>query len=419
MPPPPLLDVAIIGGGVCGLALAHSLQARRVDWRLFEARERLGGRVLTRSSAQGVPLDLGATWYWPGHQPSITRLVEDLGLPTLAQPDDGRVLLLHDPNRTPETVAVDQASAEPAHGAAAEPLSPGLPGATAVHGGARRLAGGMGALVQALAAPLPAARLALGHTLITLVDHGDFVELRLRDAAEQGPAGAQPRELSVLARRVVLALPPRVVAASLHFEPALPAECQAALAATPTWMATAAKAGMGYERSFWRAQPHRGNAWVTHPQAVLAEVFDAGPAGAEGSPGALAGFLALGAQARQAFRSGMPLLLRSQLGQLFGAAAEAGELHQQDWALEPTTCSPLDAAQDALPAAHAEGGHPLLAEPAWQGRLHFGGSETARLHAGYLEGALGAAARLRRALLPAAGLAGAAHTAQPAERVAP
>ena len=416
MPPPPLLDVAIIGGGVCGLALAHSLQARRVDWRLFEARERLGGRVLTRASVQGLPLDLGATWYWPGHQPAMARLVEDLGLPHLAQPDDGCVLLLHDPNRTPETVAVGRASAAPAAGeagTAAAPHSPGLPGATTVHGGARRLAGGMGALVQALAAPLPAARLALGHTLLTLVDHGEFVELRLRDAAEPGRPGAPPRELSVQARRVVLALPPRVAAASLRFEPALPAGYRAALAATPTWMATAAKAAMALERSFWRAQAHRGNAWVTHAQAVLAEVFDAGPAGSQATPGALAGFLALDAPARQAFRSGLPLLLRSQLGQLFGAEAEDGELHQQDWALEPTTCSPLDAAQAALPAAHADSGDPLLAEPAWQGRLHFGGSETARHHAGYLEGALGAAGRLRRALLPAA------HQAPCAAGVAP
>jgi monoamine oxidase len=41
----------------------------------------------------------------------------------------------------------------------------------------------------------------------------------------------------------------------------------------------------------------------------------------------------------------------------------------------------------------------LLAQPHWQGRLHFGGSETARQGGGYLEGALSAAARLRRELL--------------------
>ncbi|MEP7297329.1 MAG: NAD(P)-binding protein [Burkholderiales bacterium] len=58
-----MLDVAIVGGGLCGVALAHSLQARHLAWTLFEARDRLGGRVLTRSATNGVPLDLGPTWY--------------------------------------------------------------------------------------------------------------------------------------------------------------------------------------------------------------------------------------------------------------------------------------------------------------------------------------------------------------------
>ncbi|HOX69981.1 MAG TPA: NAD(P)/FAD-dependent oxidoreductase, partial [Burkholderiaceae bacterium] len=68
-----MLDVAIIGGGLCGLALAHSLQARGSDWRLYEARERLGGRVLTAKASDGTPVDLGPTWFWPDSQPAITR----------------------------------------------------------------------------------------------------------------------------------------------------------------------------------------------------------------------------------------------------------------------------------------------------------------------------------------------------------
>jgi hypothetical protein len=44
-------------------------------------------------------------------------------------------------------------------------------------------------------------------------------------------------------------------------------------------------------------------------------------------------------------------------------------------------------------------GDPLLGEAWWNGRLFLGGSETARHGGGYLEGALGAAARLRQQLL--------------------
>ncbi|WP_428422233.1 flavin monoamine oxidase family protein [Methylibium sp.] len=388
-----MLDVAIIGGGLCGLALAHSLQARGRDWRLFEARERLGGRALTVRASDGTPIDLGATWFWPGTQPAITRLVADLGLSSFEQHDDGRVLHLSDPNRVPQTVALTEQLVP-----ADDPSAPASAGA--VHGGARRVAGGIGAVIEALARPLPAARLRLGHGLEAVVDHGDFVELRLRF----GEAS-----YSVNARRVVLALPPRVAAASVRFTPALAPELHAALQATPTWMATAAKAGFAYARPFWREAGHTGNAWVSHAQAMLAEVFDAcGPqAGPARYPGAaLAGFAALGSAQRESFSRGRELLLESQVVMLFGPDAADPALKPerfwQDWATEPHTCSPADLAEESLQAgSHPHYGEPLLAEAYWQGRLHFGGSETARQGGGYLEGALAAAGRLRGQLLAA------------------
>jgi monoamine oxidase len=398
-----MLDVAIIGGGLCGLALAHSLHARGCDWRLYEARERLGGRVLTATAGDGTPVDLGPTWFWPDSQPAFTRLVANLGLKSFDQLDDGRVLHLADPNRVPQTVALTEQLVP-----ADDPSVPGRAGA--VHGGARRVVGGVGAVIGALAEPLPTARLRTGHRLDALVDHGEFVELRLRF----GEAA-----YSVNARRVVLALPPRVAEASVQFVPDLAPDLRAALQATPTWMATAAKAGFTYARAFWRDSGHTGNAWVSHSQAMLAEVFDAcgpdvqvapGTPGTPGTPGctgaALAGFAALGAAQRASFARGRALLLESQMVQLYGPEAADPALHPesfwQDWALEAETCSPRDLADELLPASpHALYGDPRLSVAHWEGRLFFGGTETARQGGGYLEGALSAAGRLRGQLLPA------------------
>lgn len=377
-----MLDVAIIGGGLCGLALAHSLQSRGQDWRLFEARERLGGRVLTGRGRDGTPVDLGATWYWPETQPGIAGLVQDLGLRSHPQPDDGRVLHLRDPNQPPAWVALG-ADARPAD----DDTTPATPGA--VHGGAWRIEGGATALIEALSRPLPAERVRRGHGIEALIDHGDFVELRLRHGEAQ---------LSVQAQRVVLAMPPRV-AAALRYAPTLPDALQAAMAATPTWMATAAKAGLVYPRAVWRDGGRSGNAWVTHAQAMLAEVFDA--SGPDGRPAALAGFVALPAAQRGAFRRSRELLLDSQAVQLWGESIGEPEVLWQDWAEEPQTCSPADLAEEAAGATgHPSYGDPLYAEPWWHGRLYFGGSETARRAGGYMEGALGAAARLRRQLAP-------------------
>lgn len=402
-------DVVIVGGGLCGLALAHSLHARGVDWQLLEARPRLGGRVLTVAEAGGPPLDLGPTWYWPATQPAMARLVDDLGLAWLDQPDDGRVLLHDDPNRAPRPHTLDAASGR----LAADAATPAQPGA--VHGGARRLADGMAALVDALAARLPAARLACGQVLQALQDRGDHVLLQLQPAPAAGAADAAPHAApgalqavgtggpaTLAARRVVLALPPRLAAAALRFQPALPPDLAEAMAATPTWMASAAKAALAVDRPAWRDAGLAGSAWVTHPQAALAEVFDAGPADpAQGA--ALAGFVALDAAQRPAFRRGLPLLVESQLVTLFGALQARGEPWLQDWADEPHTCTDADRADDARPGGHPAYGDARLQAPLWDGRLWLGGSETARLGGGYLEGALSAAARLRQQLAPRPG----------------
>jgi monoamine oxidase len=341
-----VLNIAIVGGGLCGLALAHSLHARGRDWRLFEARSRLGGRVFTARAADGTPVDLGATWFWPATQPAITRLVADLGLASFEQHDDGRVLHLSDPNREPETVALT-AQGVPA----ADARVAATPGA--VHGGARRVAGGAGAVIEALARPLPAPRLRLSHWLTALIDHGDFVELKLAHA---------DTTYSVHARRVVLGLPPRVAEAGVRFTPELTPELRSTLQATPTWMATAAKAGFTYRRAFWRHAGHAGNAWVSHAQAMLAEVFDACTP-EQGA--ALAGFAALASAQRESFSRGRDLLLESQIVQLFGAEAAdpalQGESFWHDWATEPETCSPADIADENQASGHPAYGDPLLA----------------------------------------------------------
>lgn len=349
----PMLDLAIVGAGVSGLHLAGLLRGLDLRIGVFDARARAGGRVL--GSPDG--LDLGPTWYWPQTQPRIAALVAELGLRSLVQHDDGRVLELADPNRSPEARDYPR-----------------------LHDGARRVGGGMTRLVEALAARLPERSLYLEHRLLGAVAHDDHVELRFRHGES---------EAFVHARRLVLALPPRLVDETIRLSPEPPPTVRAALRATPTWMATAAKATMRYERAFWREAGHSGNAFVTHAQAVLCEVFDACD---EHGGGALAGFVELDPARRIAFAKGMPMLLRSQFAQLFGPQAEQGALHWYDWAADALACAQLD--REVPLAAHPDDGDARLTAPLWNGRLHFCGSETAREGGGYLEGALNAAAQL-------------------------
>lgn len=357
-----MLETAIVGAGLCGLALAHSLQAQGRPFALFEARNRLGGRILSvQSEAAGLALDLGPTWFWPDTQPRILKLVNDLGLRSFPQHDTGEVLNLTDHDKQPDAIE-----------------RPNL------HGGAHRIEGGMAALVEALSRDIPASALRFGHVLTAVFDQGDHVVLRF----QCGEASVE-----IQARRVVLAMPPRLVEERVRFQPPLDGQVREAMRETYTWMADQAKALVAYEQPFWREAGHSGNAFVHHEHVVLGEIFDA--CNANGDQAALGGFFSLPLELRTSLRKGMAMLVSSQLVQVFGTDAERGEQHVQDWASEPYTCSSRD---QTSPDNHPEYGHPSLRWPQWDHKLHFGGSETASYGGGYLEGALEAAARIQRAL---------------------
>ena len=355
---PLMSDVVVVGAGLCGLALARTLTGRGLNVRVVDARDRVGGRALTTHCEHtGQAVDLGPVWFWPETEPRIAALIDAIGLDSFLQHDPGDALWLDDPNRAPERRQE----------------------AGGVHVGARRIAGGTAHLVEALAGSLGADKLRLGTAVLGLQDRGNHIELRLS-------TGATWR-----ARSVVLALPPRLVDERLRFEPPLSDRVQQALRATPTWMATQAKSVTTFDRPFWREAGHSGNAFVRHPQAVLGEVFDV----SEGGGGALGGFAALSPAQRDTFRRSLPLLIESQLGQLYGAAAQAGTLHWLDWSQEPWTCSQADL--QTLPEPPQA--DPLLRQPLWGGRLWLGGSETAAHGAGHMEGALESADRIAHALL--------------------
>ena len=83
-------DTVIIGGGLSGLALATRLHQAGVDYVLLEARERLGGRILSREF-DGAVFDLGPAWFWPG-QPRMASLVDRLQLNVFDQYSTGAIV---------------------------------------------------------------------------------------------------------------------------------------------------------------------------------------------------------------------------------------------------------------------------------------------------------------------------------------
>ena len=191
---------------------------------------------------------------------------------------------------------------------------------------------------------------------------------------------------------MVLALPPRLLAATIRWSPALPVELSQRWADAPTWMAGHAKLLALYATPFWRMAGLSGSA--VSQAGPLAEVHDASDA--EGRSAALFGFLGVPVAWRR--RMGRQALIDAsvaQLGRLFGAQALTPQaVVLQDWAEDAETATPADAAPAS---AHPAPMSTALPAP-WRDRVHLAGSEFAPDFPGYLEGAVLAAERAVDAL---------------------
>jgi len=73
------LDVAVIGAGAAGLAAADELNHKGLTVAVFEARDRIGGRILTlRDARVPLPIELGAEFIH-GEAPETKRILREAG----------------------------------------------------------------------------------------------------------------------------------------------------------------------------------------------------------------------------------------------------------------------------------------------------------------------------------------------------
>ncbi|MFV0890298.1 FAD-dependent oxidoreductase [Metapseudomonas otitidis] len=73
-------DVLVIGAGIAGLAAARKLHDAGYRVIVLEARDRLGGRLMTHQAWDGINVDLGATWiHGAGPNNPIARLAKQVG----------------------------------------------------------------------------------------------------------------------------------------------------------------------------------------------------------------------------------------------------------------------------------------------------------------------------------------------------
>lgn len=85
-------QVIIIGAGISGLSAASYLKRKGLNPIVFEAQNRVGGRLKTDRS-QGVEFDEGASWiHGPGRRNPIRKLAKKSGMKTFLTEDDNLVV---------------------------------------------------------------------------------------------------------------------------------------------------------------------------------------------------------------------------------------------------------------------------------------------------------------------------------------
>ncbi|NRQ37915.1 FAD-dependent oxidoreductase [Nonomuraea sp. NN258] len=422
-------DVIVIGAGFAGLAAALDLTEAGLRVVVLEARDRVGGRVLTRVLPDGTQLDLGGQWVGPT-QHHVQELIARFRVDTYPSPEHGRPVVEYEGRRLTEPPAEVAALRERLDGLSREvPVDEPWRHPRAREWDTTTLASWLAAHAQDPAAARAVARATAGALLATDAGEVSLLHTLFYLASGQGldmlagyagaaqshrvaggpqviaermaaalPEGtlrlAEPvrriehtsggaRVLTDLgrhdARRVVVAIPP-VLAGRVDYSPALPVQRDGLTQRMPAGHGL--KTHAVYDRPFWRDQGLSGIS--TSNDGPLTETADNTP---PGGPGAVLTSFAYGAEAHRLRAMDAAARRRAvleRLAALFGARAlEAREFVEYDWSAQPWTRGCFSG--HPVPGAWTGYG-PALRAPV--GVLHWAGTETATRWNGYFDGAV-------------------------------
>lgn len=345
--------VIIIGAGLSGLSTAYRLQQANIPFLLLEARDRIGGRILTVRNESGTPIEMGATWLGKKHT-AINALLKELKI-GITEQYLGQQAIYEPLSTSPPQLVQLPPNNDPSY----------------------RIAGTTTALIEALAKPLSPASIHLQQVVQAIESKSDGFLVRTQDAVFTGAA-------------IVSTLPPRLLMQTVACTPAWPEPLQSIANQTHTWMGESIKVGFTYPTPFWRAKDLSGTLFSN--VGPVGEMYDHSDDG-QGYY-ALKGFLN-GAYHSLTKAERCQLVLQ-QLRKYYGEQADHYTTYEEGvWRQEPYTYTDYD--QALLP--HQNNGHAIFRQPFFGGRFWMGGAETASEFPGYMDGAVRRGEEIAAALI--------------------
>lgn len=330
----------MIGAGLSGLVTAYRLKEAGLAIKILEARDRPGGRINTVFGPNGIPLEMGATWFGNQHQ-NLKELLKELKLPDFKQSMAGSAIFEASPSSLSQRIELP-------------PQDPSF-----------RIIGGTSRLIQALSNFFTAEEISYNEQVEQILVKDDQVYIRTNNQ-------------TLSAKKIICCIPPALLVSSVKFSPELPKSFVTEAGKTHTWMQESIKAGVVYKEPFWKNQEV---SMIVSNQGPVIEYYDHSES--TNSKFALCGFLhpAFG-NMKRAEREERVI---TQLKRIFGK--KAGEYISYEevlWQKEKYTNA--NTGEAFLP--HQNNGNSIFQEPLYEGKVLISNSETSLVYGGYMEGAV-------------------------------
>jgi len=337
------MSTTIIGAGLSGLLTGYLLKKRGIPFKILEARTRAGGRINTLYEANQAPVEMGATWFNNQHS-HLINLLNELEIGYYEQ-------------RMDETVFYETSAASPVQRVQIPSQAPSF-----------RISGGTSSLIN---------------TLLQKLDETDILYNQTVNHIKITKKGVEVRSDNIyISNSVVLALPPKLWAKKIVFEPNLPADVMNIAVKTQTWMEDSIKIALTYDQPFWEQENIPDTLFSN--SGPITEFYD--HSNRERSRYALCGFVS--SSLKELSYTDRHKKVLQQVKKVFGTKAEEFTSYEECvWSKEKYTYEH----SDPFLYPHQNNGNPIFRESYFNNKLFIASSESAAKFAGYMDGAVASA----------------------------